>query len=103
MSGIDIPESVVEATEMAIAAATHLTAMDAGAISTLMQLAEQVDYLVTHNGLNQSDKFDNVSIPTYLKYCTELGLTPAGREKLATKKQKPGGALQGLKAGLGVV
>lgn len=99
----EIPESVVTATEMSIEAATHLTKMDAGAISTLMSLAEQVDYLIAHNGLNSSDKFDNVSIPTYLKYCNDLGLTPAGREKLATKKQKPGGTLQGLKAGLGAV
>ena len=34
---------------------------------------------------------DNVSIPTYLKFCESLGLTPAGRARLADQKPEAGG------------
>ena len=38
--------------------------------------------------MDSSAKFDNVSLPTYLKFCAELGLTPAGRKLL--EKGAPG-------------
>jgi hypothetical protein len=68
-----------------------LTPQDAGAVAVLLGLAESVDYLLTHEGLTPSGKLDNVSVPTYLRYCESLGLTPAGRVKLSEKKEPGGG------------
>lgn len=85
-STYEVPESVFQATEEAIDAATHLTKMDSGAISAVLKVARQIDYLMANDGLNESGKFDNVSIPVFLKYCNELGLTPMGRTKLEPDK-----------------
>lgn len=97
-SAYEVPESVFQATEEAIEAAKHLTRMDAGAISAVLKIAKQIDYLMDNEGLNESGKFDNVSIPVFLKYCNELGLTPLARTKIEPAKT-PGkigklGALQ---------
>jgi hypothetical protein len=68
--------------------------MDRGAVEALRGLAAQVDYLLASGGLREDGKLDNVSVPTYLKFCEALGLTPAGREKLSEKKpEAPGGKL----------
>lgn len=89
---------VAEATEASLSAATHLTEMDAGAVEALRKLAATID--AVSEGAEYADKdgkprpFDNVTIPTYLKYCESLGLTPAGREKLALKKDE--GAKRGV-------
>lgn len=64
-------ESVVEATERAIKAAVHLTDLDAGAVAALRVLAARM-------ATSDPDK-DNVTIPTYLKFCDALRLTPASR------------------------
>lgn len=99
MDGIDAAhEAVIDATERAIAAASHLTDMDAGAVATLRGLAGAIDYLLEHGGINAEGKFDNVSIPTYLRFCESLGLTPAGRAKLAEKKGPEGGKVAKLRA-----
>ncbi|MGZ6836764.1 MAG: terminase small subunit [Blastococcus sp.] len=88
---------VVDATERAIKAAGHLTSMDAGAVQTLRLLAVKVDAL-EGGDLNADGKFDNVSIPTYLRYCEALGLTPAGRVKLGPVKEAVGGKLGQLRS-----
>lgn len=85
----DVPEGVKEATQFALKAAEHLTKMDAGAIAALLKLADKIDYLMDHDGMSEDGKFDNVSIPTYLKYCESLGLTPAGRAKPNFGGKKP--------------
>jgi len=41
---------------------------------------------------------DNVTIPTYLKACDALGLTPAGRVRLDEKKESAGGKLALLRS-----
>lgn len=103
------PESVADATERAIAAATHLTAKDAGAVATLRTLARKIDseQILRERALQWADdhderppSIDNVSIPTYLKYSESLGLTPAGRLRFAEQKEEAvGGAkLAGLRA-----
>lgn len=79
---------VLDATDKAIAAASHLTDMDAGAVEALRTLAMRIDtdddlreaYLEARGADAKPLQLDNVSIPTYLKYCESLGLTPAGRE-----------------------
>ena len=89
--------SVVEATELAIAAAQHLSDADAGAVAVLRGIAGQVEYLLEHDGINESGKFDNVSPSLYLKYCESLGLTPAGRKALDMKAEQSGGKLAGVR------
>ena len=79
--------TVLEATDAAIAAASHLTKMDVGAVEALRVLATKIDtdddlrdaYLEARGADAKPLQLDNVSIPTYLKYCESLGLTPAGR------------------------
>jgi hypothetical protein len=99
--------SVAEATERAIGEARHLTEMDEGAVETLRTLARKID---TEARLREMalewakdndakpPHVDNVSIPTYLKFCESLGLTPAGRSKLLPEKEKAVGKLAALKS-----
>ena len=72
--------------------------MDAGAVAVLRRLAVAVDHLIANGGMSESGKLDNVSIPTYLRYCESLGLTPAGRLKLDPKKESTGGKLAQLRS-----
>lgn len=88
---------IEEATESALTAATHLTDMDAGAVEVLRHVARQID-LQSEGGLTPDGKLDNVSVPTYLKYCEALGLTPAGRLRLGAKKEAPSGKLGNLRS-----
>lgn len=74
-------ESVTAATERAIRAASHLTDLDAGAVAALRRLASLMDEL---------DPKDNVTIPTYLKYCDALKLTPASRGVEVTESKARG-------------
>jgi hypothetical protein len=85
---------IVAATEKSIKAA-NLADIDAGAVAVLRKLAEAAD-AIDENGLNPAGKLDNVTIPTYRAYAESLGLTPAGRVKLAEGKKpeaKTGGNL----------
>jgi hypothetical protein len=75
--------------------AGQLTDMDEGACSVLLQLAERLDdpdFPVIDG------KFDNVTQALYFKACEQLGLTPAGRSRLAEKKETGGGKLAQLRA-----
>lgn len=96
-------ESCAEATERALAAATHLTEMDAGAVSAVRELARKIDVwdvivqwalddVAGKRGMESRPlvpEHDNVTIPTYLKYCEALGLTPSGRLRLNLSKKEP--------------
>lgn len=91
---------LVDATEAAIAAATHLTEMDDGAVEAMRALARKIDawdqvvqYALDDLAGNETKgarpsvpQNDNVSISAYLKYCDQLGLTPAGRKSLDIDK-----------------
>lgn len=99
---------MVDATEVAIAAATHLTEADKGAVEALRVLAGKIDtddelraayltYQLDREAENMRPlQLDNVSLPTYLKFCESLGLTPAGRTKLGEKKEPQRGKLGSL-------
>lgn len=101
-------DTVLEATEASIAAASHLTDADAGAVAALRMLAQKIDTEdeLRDVALSWSEEhkqrppsIDNVSVPTYLKFCDSLGLTPAGRARLAEKKpEAKGGKLGRLAA-----
>jgi hypothetical protein len=86
---------LVAETERAIAAADHLTDMDAGAIEALRALARKiqawdriVEFALEDAGGDRPSvpQNDNVSLSAYLKYCDQLGLSPAGRKSLDVKK-----------------
>lgn len=98
---------ILDATEKAIAAATHLTPMDVGAVEALRSLATNIDAADERWEAREQDArehdlrppaLDNVSIPTYLKFCESLGLTPAGRVRLDAKKEPAGGNLAKLRS-----
>ncbi|MFC9966324.1 hypothetical protein ACFVH4_19015 [Nocardia ignorata] len=57
-----------------------------GAVAVLRTLAKTLDKLLETGFVTESGKFDNVSMPTYLRYCESLGLTPAGRRQMAPKE-----------------
>lgn len=89
---------LVVATEASIAAAAHLTDMDKGAVDALLKLARKidawdqiVDWAIDDAGDREGARpavpaNDNVSISAYLKYCDQLGLSPAGRKALELKQ-----------------
>ena len=105
---------VARATEEAIAAAQdQLTAKDSGALAALRFLARKIDteaelrelalQWAADNG-GKPPPVDNVSVPTYLKYCEALGLTVASRAALEAKKagdsgggNQGGGSLSGIR------
>lgn len=95
--------SVVDETEAAVAAAKKsgmLGASDAGAVAVLLHMATQIDAQV--DGLTPDGKLDNVSVPTYLKFCDALGLTPTSRKRLTAdapvERASSGGKLSQLKS-----
>lgn len=99
---------LVAATEAAIKAATHLVDSDQGAVEAMRALARKidawdqiVDWALSDAAGNTGARpavpqNDNVSISAYLKYCDQLGLTPAGRKALDVDK---GGESGGSKLG----
>ena len=103
---MEVPESVYEATVEAVAAATHLTKRDAGAVAALLKQAKLVDASVARGGITANGAVDSVTTPVYLKFCESLALTPVSRAAMAAKHpvrnkakqvRKPAGlaALQG--------
>lgn len=99
---------LIDATEDAIKAAKHLTDMDQGAVEALRALARKIDAWdqVVEWALDDAraaegkrpavPQNDNVSISAYLKYCDQLGLSPAGRKSLELDR---GGESGGSKLG----
>jgi hypothetical protein len=96
-----------DATEAALVAATHLTDSDQGTVEALRVLARKIDEDEARWELAlrwaeamklRPPSQDNVSLPTYLRYCEALGLTPSGREKLKPAKGGEGGKLAQLRA-----
>jgi len=85
------------AVDKSIRNATHLTDADAGAIAALRMLADRVDILTANDWIVEG-KLDNVSVPTFLRYCESLGLTPVARKNLETKKESVGGKLAQLRS-----
>jgi hypothetical protein len=72
-----------------------LTDKDEGAVAVLLQLAERLDdpdFPVIDG------RFDNVTQSIYFRACEQLGLTPAGRSRLADKKESGNGKLAQLRS-----
>ena len=89
-------ESLSDGLERSIAAATHLTARDAGMVAAARALAARIDAWdvivqwaiedVTGEGRPKVPANDNTSLPTFLKYLDALQLAPPA------EKAKPGPA-----------
>jgi len=85
---------IAQAVDQAVAGARHLTPMDQATVEVLRRLARTID------GMEDRDAdapMDNVTIPTFLKYSMELGLTPLARLKLGPQ-EAAGGKLAQLRA-----
>ena len=89
---------LIAETEASIGAASHLTDVDRGAVEALRALARKiqawdqiVEWALEDAGEREGSRpsvpqNDNVSLSAYLKYCDQLGLSPAGRKSLDLKK-----------------
>ena len=99
---------LVGATEDSISAG-QFTAVDAGALEALRALARKIQAwdVIVEFALDDAPQSmsrpsvpqnDNVSLSAYLKYCDQLGLTPAGRKALDMKKAGPGGKLSAIRS-----
>ena len=101
------------ATEAALASAYeagHLTDADQAAVQALRDLAVKISAQDSYFDALLEDARerkgrppvqDNVSLPTFLKYCEALGLTPSSRAALAAKAaQKPAGQGEGVIGGV---
>lgn len=107
---------VQAATEEAIDKAKQekrIGVMDAGALAAIRVLARKIDeeqerwdYCLEWAEYGRGEgggpppkppAMDNVSIPTYLRYCESLGLTPAGRGRIpgGTPREAGGGGKLG--------
>lgn len=91
------PIDLIGATEKSINAA-RLDAVDSGAVEALRALARKIQAWdeIVEFALEDADQMDkrpavpqndNVSLSAYLKYCDQLGLSPAGRKALGLKKE----------------
>lgn len=99
---------VREAFDASIAAASHLTDMDLGAVEAARALADKIDAwdVIVEWALDDAAQLerrpavpanDNVSLASFLKYCESLGLTPTARKNLEAKGGA-GGKLAQLRA-----
>lgn len=85
--------TILEAVDKALESATHLSDEDAGTVEALRALARKIDAWDTIVEWALDDAVvdgvrpkvpanDNTSLPTFLKYCEALGLTPGSRKEL---------------------
>ena len=101
--------SVFDAAVSAIEASSHVDRAggDAGAVEALLALARKIDAWddIVDLAVDQAEdgrrptvpQHDNTSLPTFLKYCEALGLTPATRRALVAEVKAEGDAVDELK------
>lgn len=102
-----------EALDEAVEAAKHLGPMDAAAVAAARALADKIDawdIIVDWALADLADdprpgkrpavpQNDNTSLPSFLRYCESLGLTPAARKELEpAKEEAAGGKLAHLRS-----
>lgn len=83
--------NVAEALERSLKNA-DLKAVNSAVVAAARVLAERIDYLAFSGFVDENGKLDNVSLPTFLKYCQSLGLTvdaPAKVGRPAKAKPEP--------------
>lgn len=68
-------ESMVDALERSLRNAKSLRAENAAVVAAARILAARIDSICETGFIDENGKLDNVSVPTFLKYCQSLGLT----------------------------
>ena len=86
LDGMEVPESVYDATVKAVGAAKHLKPIHLGAVAALLQQAKLVDAMVERGGLKSNGDTDTTTVGVYLRYCNDLGLTPSAQAAMNAKK-----------------
>lgn len=84
-------ESMVDALERSLRNAKSLRAENAAVVAAARILAARIDSICETGFIDENGKLDNVSVPTFLKYCQSLGLTLVEPAKVGRPaKAKPG-------------
>lgn len=82
--------SVAEALERSLKNADGLKAVNSAVVAAARVLAGRIDFLNATGFVDENGKIDNVTLPTFLKYCQSLGLTLDAPAKVGRPaKQKP--------------
>lgn len=93
-------ESVADALERSLRNAKSLRAENAAVVATARILAKRIDSICETGFIDENGKLDNVSVPTFLKYCQSLGLTLVEPAKVGCPaKAKPGPKAEESKSG----
>jgi len=92
---VKVEGAVFEATRSAVETADHLTPLDKPAVAVLLDLAATIDG-IDHRPANAP--MDNVTIPMFLRYAEQLGLTPMARSRLDIKPDQGPSKLANLRA-----
>lgn len=67
--------NVAEALERSLKNADGLKAVNSAVVAAARVLAGRIDFLSVTGFVDENGKIDNVTLPTFLKYCQSLGLT----------------------------
>lgn len=103
--------SVFESFQASVKAAGHIDAdgVDAGAVAAAGALARKIDewdqivqWAIEDAAESESrpkvPANDNTSLPTFLRYCEALGLTPGARKAVGDQPKKEADPLEDLKS-----
>lgn len=83
-------ESVSDALERSLRNNPRVKAVNSAVVAAARLLAKRIDSVAETGFLDENGKLDNVSVPTFLKYCQSLGLTlDEPRKAGRPPKQKP--------------
>lgn len=78
-------ETVSAALERSLRNAKGLKAVNAATVAAARVLAKRIDQLAATDFVDDNGKFDNVTVPTFLKYCQSLGFTAQEARKPETR------------------
>lgn len=82
--------NVAEALERSLKNADELKAVNSAVVAAARVLAGRIDFLNATGFVDENGKIDNVTLPTFLKYCQSLGLTLDAPAKVGRPaRQKP--------------
>ncbi len=82
-------DSVVDALERSLRNA-DLKAVNSAVVAAARVVAKRIDSICETGFIDENGKLDNVSLPTFLKYCQSLGLTVDAPAKVGRPaKPKP--------------
>ena len=80
--------NVAEALERSLKNADGLKAVNSAVVAAARVLAGRIDFLNATGFVDENGKIDNVTLPTFLKYCQSLGLTLDAPAKVGRPARK---------------